>query len=97
MKSDRFPYKEVEGVAPTTRRVLDQRMARPADERGAVFEKLGTNTGLARSGSERLESIARELDECFLVRRHMRADEDARRFESERRISGGSERAQPKS
>jgi hypothetical protein len=86
MKSNPFPYKEVEGAAPMTKHALDQRMTRLANERGALFEKAGTSAGLAANDHERLKSIERELDECFLVRRRMRATDDARRFENETRI-----------
>jgi hypothetical protein len=88
VKADRFPYQEVKG-SPTSKRMLDQRMTRLAHERGVLFEKAGTKIGLTPHDHERLKSIERELDECFLVRRRMRASDDARRFESEVRIPRG--------
>ncbi len=62
---------------------LAQRVAQLAEERGALFDKASNDFGLSTIGRERLASIERELDECFLSRRRQRADLDARRFENE--------------
>jgi hypothetical protein len=58
-------------------------MTRLAEERGALFDKAGSNFGLSIGDQARLKSIERELDECFLARRRQRAKQDARRFEAD--------------
>jgi hypothetical protein len=60
---------------------LEQQIKRLADERGALFDKSGASFGLSGVDQERLGIIERELDECFLARRRLRADRDARRFD----------------
>jgi hypothetical protein len=58
-------------------------MTRLAAERGALFEKSGSNFGLSAKDQQRLTAIERELDECFVARRRNRAASDARRFDRE--------------
>ena len=60
---------------------LDRRVSRLASERGALFDKAGANLGLSAIEQQRLSTIERELDECFLARRRVRAEDNARRFE----------------
>jgi hypothetical protein len=60
---------------------LDRRATRLAAERGVLFEKAGTNAGLSVEDQQRLKTIERELDECFLARRRQRAVHDAHRFD----------------
>jgi hypothetical protein len=62
-------------------------MTRLAAERGSLFEKAGSNFGLSASDQQRLTTIERELDECFLARRRNRAATDARRFDRDLPIS----------
>jgi hypothetical protein len=64
---------------------LEKQIGRLANERGALFDKSGVSFGLSGLDQERLGTIERELDECFLARRRLRADRDARRF-----VLGGS-------
>jgi hypothetical protein len=70
-------------------RDLDRLMTRLATERGALFDKAGTNSGLSRAEQERLKVIERELDECFLERRRKRAVRDSYRFERDTPILRG--------
>jgi hypothetical protein len=60
---------------------LDRRVSRLASERGALFDKAGADIGLSTVEQQRLGTIERELDECFLARRRQRAEVNARRFE----------------
>ena len=78
-----FPYKEVESSSNETPRELDRRMTRLAEERGALFEKAGNLPGLSSGEQQRLKTIERELDECFLARRRQRARYDAHRFSTD--------------
>ncbi len=64
-------------------RVLAGRVAELAQERGALFDKASRNLVLSKADQDRLHSIERELDECFLSRRRQRAQLDARRFDRE--------------
>jgi hypothetical protein len=73
MKADR--HSEAEG--------LERRMNRLADERSALFTKAGTRAGLSKDEHERVKTIGRELDECFVLRRVQRAARDAHRFSRE--------------
>ncbi len=59
---------------------LERQVNRLVAERGALFDKAGTNFGLSNTEQERLAAVERELDECFLARRRQRADRDATRF-----------------
>ncbi len=61
---------------------LERSINRLAVERGALFDKAGASFGLSAVEQLRLNSIERELDECFVARRRLRAERDARRFES---------------
>ncbi|HTL85488.1 MAG TPA: hypothetical protein VL856_09910 [Acidimicrobiia bacterium] len=67
---------------------LGGRVARLATERGALFDKAGSNFGLSAVEQERLAAIERELDECFLVRRRLRAERDSQRFDRENPFLG---------
>jgi hypothetical protein len=58
-------------------------MTRLAAERGALFDKAGSNFGLSARDQQRLTAVERELDECFVARRQQRAMSDARRFDRE--------------
>ncbi len=60
---------------------LERRVNRLATERGALFDKASANFGLSALDQKRLSAIERELDECFLARRRVRAERDAKRFE----------------
>jgi hypothetical protein len=60
---------------------LERSISRLADERGALFDKSGASFGLTAVEQERLSVIERELDECFLARRRLRAERDSRRFD----------------
>ena len=64
----------------TDRASLERRVSRLATERGALFDQAGATFGLSRPEHERLTAIERELDECFMLRRELRAARDARRF-----------------
>jgi hypothetical protein len=61
---------------------LERNINRLAVERGALFDRAGTSFGLSTADQQRLGSIERELDECFVARRRLRAERDARRFDS---------------
>jgi hypothetical protein len=63
---------------------LRRRVNQLATERGALFEKAGASFGLSRVDQQRLGTIERELDQCFLARRRLRAERDARRFDRDR-------------
>jgi hypothetical protein len=60
---------------------LRRRVTQLAIERGAPFEKAGASFGLSRVDQQRLGTIERELDQCFLTRRRLRAERDAHRFD----------------
>ena len=83
MKSNPFPYAESDWASRAKQRELDRHMTRLAEERGALFDKAGSLSGLSESEQHRLKSVERELDECFLARRRQRAQHDARRFDTE--------------
>ena len=72
-----------EGGEPAS---LERKVKRLATERGALFDRAGGNAGLSSAQQERLRSIERELDECFLERRKLRAAGDARRFDPYSRL-----------
>jgi hypothetical protein len=61
---------------------LERNIQRLTDERGALFDRAGASFGLSAPDQQRLSSIERELDECFLARRRLRAERDARRFDA---------------
>jgi hypothetical protein len=67
---------------------LERKVNRLARERGELFDKSSTQFGLSKAEQERLHSIERELDECFLARRKMRAEREARRFNPYARSAG---------
>jgi hypothetical protein len=69
------PYGAGEGAR------LERQVNRLVDERGALFDKAGTSFGLSNVDQQRLHAIERELDDCFLARRRLQADRDARRFD----------------
>ncbi len=60
---------------------LERNINRLAVERGALFDKAGATLGLSAIEQQRLNTIERELDECFLARRRLRAERDSRRFD----------------
>jgi hypothetical protein len=60
---------------------LERTINRLAVERGALFDKAGASFGLTVVEQQRLNTVERELDECFLARRRLRADRDSRRFD----------------
>jgi len=62
---------------------LERNINRLAVERGALFDKAGATFGLSAVDQQRLTGIERELDECFLARRRLRAERDARRFDGD--------------
>ena len=61
---------------------LERNINRLTLERGALFDKAGASFGLTAVEQQRLSSIERELDECFLARRQLRAERDSRRFDT---------------
>jgi hypothetical protein len=65
------------GLAPAD---LERRVNRLANERTVLFEKASAPGGLSAQDQQRLAAVERELDECFLERRHQRATRDFRRF-----------------
>jgi hypothetical protein len=67
--------------AATDAASLERQVSRLATERGALFDKAGASFGLSGADQQRLGAIERELDECFLARRRLRAVRDARRFD----------------
>jgi hypothetical protein len=71
-------------VAPVEAGNLDRRLNRLASERAELFDRAGAHFGLSAPEHERLSMIERQLDECFLARRRVRAERNARRFERER-------------
>jgi hypothetical protein len=73
---------------PAAARNLERQVARLVTERGALFDKAGSNFGLSTLEHQRLGAIERELDECFLIRRRLRAERDARRFDRENPFIG---------
>jgi hypothetical protein len=76
--------RNVEVGLPADAANLERRVNKLAVERGSLFDKAGTNFGLSTVEQERLNSIERELDECFLARRRLRAERDAQRFDRDR-------------
>jgi hypothetical protein len=65
---------------------LERRVNQLARERGELFDRSGARFGLLKAEQERLHAIERELDECFLERRRMRAARDAQRFNPYARV-----------
>jgi hypothetical protein len=61
---------------------LERSINRLAVERGELFDKAGSNFGLSPVEQQRLSVVERELDECFLARRRLRAERDSRRFDA---------------
>jgi hypothetical protein len=62
---------------------LERQVSKLANERSALFDKAGVTHGLSNVDQQRLLTIERELDECFLARRRLRAERDAQRFDRE--------------
>jgi hypothetical protein len=60
---------------------IERSINRLAVERGALFDKAAATFGLTAVEQQRLSNIERELDECFLARRQLRAERDSRRFD----------------
>ena len=63
---------------------LERQVTRLVKERSALFDKAGASHGLSDIDQQRLVTIERELDECFVARRRLRADRDAQRFDRDR-------------
>jgi hypothetical protein len=63
---------------------IERQVNRLVDERSALFDKAGASHGLSNVDQQRLGMIERELDECFVARRRLRADRDAQRFDRDR-------------
>lgn len=63
---------------------LDRQVNSLVNERGVLFDRAGAHQGLSEIDQQRLGVIERELDECFLARRRLRADRDAQRFDRDR-------------
>jgi len=61
---------------------LERNINRLVVERGALFDKAGASFGLTAVEQQRLHMVERELDECFLARRQLRAERDSRRFDA---------------
>jgi hypothetical protein len=67
---------------------LERHVNRLAAERGALFDRAGSNFGLSTIEQQRLAAVEGELDECFLARRQLRASRDADRFDRENPLLG---------
>ena len=63
---------------------LERQVDKLANERSALFDKAGAMFGLSNIDQQRLKAIERELDECFMTRRRLRAERDALRFDRDR-------------
>jgi len=63
---------------------VERQVNKLVNERGALFDKARTSRGLSDVDRHRLVTVERELDECFLARRRLRADRDANRFDRDR-------------
>jgi hypothetical protein len=61
---------------------LERTINRLAVERGTLFDQAGASFGLTAVQQQRLSVVERELDECFLARRRLRAERDSRRFDA---------------
>jgi hypothetical protein len=59
---------------------LDRRVNRLANERLTMFERASENFGFSAAEHDRLTTVERELDECFLTRRRLRAARNLQRF-----------------
>jgi hypothetical protein len=74
------PYREPAGE----RARLERQVNRLSVERGLLFEKSGASHGLSKADQQRLGAIERELDECFIERRRLRAGREMQRFGRDR-------------
>jgi len=63
---------------------LERQVNKLVNERAALFDKAGASHGLSSIDQQRLGAIERELDECFLERRRLRANRDMQRFDRDR-------------
>jgi hypothetical protein len=70
---------------------LERRLAKLSTERTELFALAGTAAGLSKADQARLGAVERELDECFLAVRRLRAERDARRFTLEGPMRGRGE------
>jgi len=67
-------------VSATTEGSIEREVARLASERTALFSRSGGTGGLSNAQQSRLRMIERQLDECFVSLREMRASRAASRF-----------------
>ena len=63
---------------------LEHQVEQLVNERSALFDK--ARNGLSAADQQRLGAVERELDECFVERRRLRAVRDADRFDNRRFI-----------
>lgn len=63
---------------------LERQVNKLVSERGELFDKAAASHGLTNVDQQRLVRIERELDECFVARRRLRAERDAQRFDRDR-------------
>ena len=70
-------------VATDNKANLEGRLADLAIERGELFDTANATGRLTAREQERLLTVERERDECFLARRASRAERDAQRFDRE--------------
>lgn len=74
---------------------IERNLSRLATERTALFCRSGRSFGLSAAEQSRLHSIERELDECYLSLRTLRAARDVRRFANEDPVIRGPIRPRP--
>jgi uncharacterized protein DUF2630 len=67
-------------VSTTTEGSVEREVARLASERTDLFSRSSGTGGLSNAEQSRLRSIERQLDECFVSLRQMRAARAANRF-----------------
>jgi hypothetical protein len=79
----------------TDRASLERRLTKLTTERTALFALAGTTAGLSKADHARLGLVEREIDECFIAVRRMRAARDARRFTLEGPLRGRGVRPAP--
>jgi hypothetical protein len=67
-------------VSGTPEGGVEREVARLASERTELFSRSGGHPGLSNAEQSRLHAIERQLDECFVSLRQMRAARAASRF-----------------
>ena len=67
---------------------LERRLTKLTTERTSLFALAGTAAGLSKADQARLGAVEREIDECFIAVRQLRAVRDARRFTLEGPLRG---------